>query len=164
MVSRIFDKEDVSLSKDDLAEHERYKKLLDDVLYAVAIFYSTQMVHYLKICGQPLPLTVVTFTLLVLLSTVQGWVERHWSEFHGFHTLWTDIVKAWLATGTRTLAFIVLAFFMDMLEEKMQTTEHSIIDIFIQPFVVLFLLISVVKYLSCLSIESHAVHNSAQAQ
>jgi len=145
-------------TKDDVAQQKRYQKLLDDVLYAVAIFYSRQMGEFLSICGQPTALTIISLILLGLFSTLQGWVERHYSDYHGFHTLWTDIVKAWLATGTRTLAFLTVTFLMDMLKASMMTTEHSIVDIFVQPFMVLFLLISLVKYTSCLSIEAYSKH------
>ena len=40
-------------SQDDIASQKRYQKLLDDVLYAIAIFYSKQMSDFLEICGQP---------------------------------------------------------------------------------------------------------------
>jgi len=145
-------------TKDDVAQQKRYQKLLDDVLYAVAIFYSRQMGDFLSICGQPTALTLISLIMLALFSTLQGWVERHYSDFHGFHTLWTDIIKSWLATGTRTLAFLTVTFLMDMLESSMKTTEHTVLDIFVQPFMVLFLLISMVKYVSCLSIEAYSKH------
>lgn len=150
-----YEDDDDKMSKDDIAQHKRYKKLLDDVLYAVAIFYSRHMATYLTACGQPMSLTLIALTLLAILSTIQGWVERQWSEFHGFHTLWTDITKSWLATATRTLSFLIVAIIMDIIEKKVNTTEHTIIDVFVQPFLFLFILISIVKYISCLSIEAY---------
>jgi hypothetical protein len=149
-----------NMTKDDIAQHERYTKLLDDVLYAVAIFYSRHMATYLTACGQPISITIISLTLLAMLSVLQGWVERQWSEFHGFHTLWTDILKAWLSTATRTLSFLIVAIFIDIIEKKITTTEHTVIDVFIQPFLYLFILISMVKYVTCLSIEAYRHHHT----
>lgn len=145
------------------AQEERYEKLLDDVLFAVAVFYSKQMSDFLILCGEITNLTIISIILLALFASLEGVCERRWSNFHGSHSLWYDVLKAWLSTGTRTLAFLAVNFLMEVLKQNLATTEHSVVDIFVEPFVVLFLLIAAIKYTSCVSIEAHHQRKSNQS-
>lgn len=126
-----------------------YKKLLDDILYAVSIFYSSHMAKALSVFDQPLCMIAIMCILLGISASLQ-----HVSHFSS-GSLWNDIVTEWTKTVTRTIAFLTLQFAMDLLRESLNTREgeQDIFDVFIVPFLVLFMLISVVKYIVCISLE-----------
>ena len=126
-----------------------YKKLLDDILYAVSIFYSSHMSKALSVFDQPLCMIAIMCILLGITASLQQ-VSHHSSE-----SLWNDIVSEWTKTVTRTVAFLTLQFAMDILRESLNTREgeQNIFDVFIVPFLVLFMLIAVVKYIVCISME-----------
>ena len=140
------------MSESSAVVSQRYQKLLDEVLYAVSIFYSAQMSTVLMVFDQPICLILILLTLLGIFAVCQGWVALHWGEPE-HHTLWQDIVNEWLSTVTRTIAFLTLQFTMALLQKTLEPSAQGASDIFVQPLVILFLLISIVKYVACLSIE-----------
>jgi len=126
-----------------------YQKLLDDVLYAVSIFYSGHMSSVLSVFDQPLCVIVILLTLLGASAAVNSSCRKRVLS----HTLWNDIVFEWLSTVTRTIAFLTLQYTMNSIKSSLETSERGVVNVFITPFLVLFLLISAVKYVDCLTQE-----------
>lgn len=88
------------------------ERLLNDVWYAVSMYFADQLKTSLKENNQ----RGLLFLLLILLLALQSSIE-HWTVtwFHGQTSMWSQIVIEYIYMCSRTLAFLMVSFSIDMM-------------------------------------------------
>ena len=95
----------------------RMERLMTDVWYAVSMYFADRLKKSLMAQQE----RGLWFVLLVLLLTIQRALEHwivHW--FQRQQSLWSEIVVEYIYMCSRTLAFLMVSFAIDML-----ATQHS---------------------------------------
>ncbi len=120
----------------------RMERLLNDVWYAVSMYFAAQLKENLQETNQK----GLLFLILVLLLAIQRSVE-HWvvTWFHGQKSLWSEIVIEYIYMCSRTMAFLMVSFSIDMLASQKNHDYFWAESLFV-PAMVLLVGIAVLKY------------------
>ena len=120
----------------------RMERLLNDVWYAVSMYFADQLKTTLKETNQQGVLFLILILLLALQSSVEHWVVT-W--FHGQTSLWSEIVIEYIYMCSRTLAFLMVSFSIDMLAAQ-EGHDYFWAERFFVPAIVLLVGIAILKY------------------
>ena len=115
-------------------------KLLDDVLYAICMYFAALLDEHIPKEG------LVFIMLVIMLATlikVSDWVEQM------DETLWLDILKENIRTIIRTCSFLLISFFTHALSQRWKRNrEIYIAEKVLIPCLFVFVGISLMKMMT----------------
>jgi NADH:ubiquinone oxidoreductase subunit 2 (subunit N) len=115
-------------------------KLLDDVLYAICMYFASLLDEHVPKEAMVFILLIVVLVSLLQISSFLDRVEE---------TLWSDILKESVRTVLRTCSFLIISFFTHTLSERWERNrEIYFAEKVIIPCIFVFVGISVMKYVT----------------
>jgi len=123
----------------------RSKKLMDDILYAVSMYFADILRKHLSEQDEQ----GFIFCALLFAMGIQVAVEHavvHW--FHGHNNTWSEIVIECIFMCSRTLAFLIVSFSIDIVaghdaHKNVFWQEHIVL-----PCLLIFMGIAIMKKIS----------------
>ena len=120
----------------------RIERLLNDVWYAVSMYFADRLKSSLMQQQEK----SLLFCILLLLLTLQRSFEQEvvrW--FRGQKSLWSEILIEYIYMCSRTLAFLMVSFAIDMLSNQSGTAFFWGESVLV-PALVLLVGIAILKY------------------
>lgn len=120
----------------------RVERLLNDVWYAVSMYFADRIKTTLIEQKEKSLLFCVLVLVLTLQRSIEHWVVQ-W--FHGQQSLWAEIIIEYIYMCSRTMAFLMVSLAIDMLSAQ-HGTPFFWAESLLVPATVLLVGIAVLKY------------------